>query len=466
LNWLSEDRAMSLRRLFVANRGEIALRIVRAARARGIETVLAASVADRDSQAAREADRTIVIGPPPARQSYLDARLLVHTALSANCDALHPGYGFLSERAGFAELCETNGIVFVGPAAESIRLVGDKLAARALAKSAGVSMVSGSAKIDSAEEAQRIAADIGYPVITKASAGGGGRGMLVAHSAADLATGFDKSSHEAQEAFGDGTLYLERYVEKARHVEVQVLGDGTGNILHFGERDCSLQRRYQKMVEEAPAAILSEQVRERLHRAAIDLLSPIRYRNAGTVEFLYDEGRDEFYFMEVNARIQVEHPVSEAICGVDLIQLQLAVAAGEPLGLTQADIATQGHAIEVRIIAEDPSRNFIPSPGTITKWVAPTGPGVRLDTAMSEGTLVPPFYDSMIGKLIVHGADRTQAIERLRHALDAFVIEGIATNLPLLRVIAGHADFSANRIDTRWAERVLLPALSSSIERN
>ena len=452
---------MMLRRLLVANRGEIALRIVRAARARGIETVLAASAADRDSQAAEEADRIVVIGPPPARSSYLDGRLLVHAALSTGCDAVHPGYGFLSERASFAEECEKEGLVFVGPTSVSIRQVGDKLAARALAKDAGVAMVSGSAKIGSSEEAQRIAEEVGYPVITKASAGGGGRGMVVAHSAADLAAGFDKASNEAQEAFGDGTLYLEHYIQRARHVEVQVLGDGNGNILHFGERDCSLQRRYQKMVEEAPATILSDAVRSRLHQAAINLLAPIKYRNAGTVEFLYDEAQDQFFFMEVNARIQVEHPVSEEICGVDLIQLQLAVAGGEPIGLTQADVKPAGHAIEVRIIAEDPGNNFMPSPGRILAWVPPEGDGVRLDTAMREGVLVPPYYDSMIAKLIVSGRDRAQALDRLRAALDGFRIDGIATNLPLLRAIAAHPDFSANSIDTRWAERVLLPSYLS-----
>ena len=453
---------MGLRRLFVANRGEIALRIVRAAKALGIESVLAVSAADRDSLAAQETDRVVVIGPAPARASYLDARLLVHAALATGCDALHPGYGFLSERAEFAELCETSGIIFVGPTAESIRLVGDKLSARALAKSAGVPMVPGSGMIESAAEAQRIAGEIGYPVVTKASAGGGGRGMLVARSASDLAGGFDKSSHEAKEAFGDGTLYLERYVERARHVEVQVIGDGHGSILHFGERDCSLQRRYQKMVEEAPAEILSAAVRARLHQAAIDLLAPIRYRNAGTVEFLYDVDRDEFYFMEVNARIQVEHPVSEETSGVDLIQLQLAVAAGEPMPFTQAAIHCRGHAIEVRIIAEDPQRNFAPSPGRITKWQAPTGAGVRLDSAMFAGALVPPFYDSMIGKLIVHGDSRTAAVARMRQALADFAIEGIATNLPLLRAIVAHPDYLNNQIETRWIERLLLPSLGTS----
>ncbi|MFZ1770792.1 MAG: acetyl-CoA carboxylase biotin carboxylase subunit [Caldilinea sp.] len=453
---------MTLRRLLIANRGEIALRIVRAAKAKGVETVLAASAADRDSQAAIEADRTVVIGAAPARASYLNGDLLVYTALVTQCDAVHPGYGFLSERASFAEQCEKAGLTFVGPRAETIRLVGDKLAARALAKAAGVSMVSGSEKVDTVADALQIAEGIGYPVITKASAGGGGRGMVVANSAAELEAAFDNASHEAKEAFGDGTLYLERYVQRARHVEVQVVGDGNGNILHFGERDCSLQRRYQKMVEEAPAAILSDAVRSRLHQAAIDLLSPIKYRNAGTVEFLYDEADERFYFMEVNARIQVEHPVSEEICGIDLIQLQLDVASGAPLQLTQADIKPRGHAIEVRIIAENPLNGFMPSPGRITQWLEPQGEGVRVDTAMKTGVLVPPFYDSMIGKLIVRGADRGDALARLRAALDAFVIEGISTNLELLRAIVGHPNFVDNVIDTRWSERVLLPSYLSS----
>lgn len=453
---------MTLRRLLIANRGEIALRIVRAAKAKGVETVLAASAADRDSQAAIEADRTVVIGAAPARASYLNGDLLVHTAQVTQCDAVHPGYGFLSERASFAEQCEKAGLTFVGPRAETIRLVGDKLAARALAKAAGVSMVSGSEKVDTVADALQIAEGIGYPVITKASAGGGGRGMVVANSAAELEAAFDNASHEAREAFGDGTLYLERYVQRARHVEVQVVGDGNGNILHFGERDCSLQRRYQKMVEEAPAAILSDAVRSRLHQAAIDLLSPIKYRNAGTVEFLYDEADERFYFMEVNARIQVEHPVSEEICGIDLIQLQLDVASGAPLQLTQADIKPRGHAIEVRIIAENPLNGFMPSPGLITQWLEPQGEGVRVDTAMKTGVLVPPFYDSMIGKLIVRGADRGDALARLRAALDAFVIEGISTNLELLRAIVGHPNFVDNVIDTRWSERVLLPSYLSS----
>ncbi len=446
-----------LRRILIANRGEIALRIVRAARALGIESVLAASAADRDSMAAREADRTLVIGPAPARASYLDARLIVHAAKVGGCDGLHPGYGFLSERQSLARLCAEEGIIFVGPSADAIAAVGDKLAARRLAQSAGVPMVPGSGRLDSAQEAIAFAGEVGFPVVTKASAGGGGRGMVVARNAADLATGFERAAAEAREVFGDGTLYVEKYVERARHVEVQVMGDGTGNIVHFGERDCSLQRRYQKMVEEAPAIILPDETRGRLHQAAVDLLAAISYRNAGTVEFLYDVDADAFYFMEVNARIQVEHPVSEMITGTDLIQLQLRVAAGDALPIDQRDVTVRGHAIEARILAEDPGRNFAPSPGRLTRWRPPQGPGIRLDTAMEEGVVIPPFYDSMIAKLIVHATDRQQAVALLLDALERFEVAGVATNIDLLRALATHPDFIANRLDTRWLETVLLP---------
>ena len=449
---------MPLRRILVANRGEIALRIVRAARSLGMETVLAASVADRDSVAAREADRMVVIGPAAARASYLDARLMVHAAKATGCDGLHPGYGFLSERSSLAALCEQEGIAFVGPSATSIEAVGDKLAARRLAKAAGVMMTPGSAKLESAEDAVAFADAIGYPVVTKASAGGGGRGMVVARDTRSLRDGFARASIEAKEAFGDGTLFVERYVERARHVEVQVVADGAGRVLHFGERDCSMQRRYQKMVEEAPAVALPVATRARLHKAAVDLLAAINYRNAGTVEFLYDVDRDEFYFMEVNARIQVEHPVSEMITGVDLVQLQLRVAGGEASSFRQSDIAVDGHAIEARILAEDPDRNFAPSPGRITQWLAPRGEGVRIDTAMEVGASVPPFYDSMIAKLIVHAGDRPGAVARLRDALEQFQISGLATNLRLLRAIVGHRDFIEGRFDTRWLETVLLPS--------
>ena len=447
-----------MKRLLIANRGEIALRIVRAARALGIESVLAASAADKDSLAAREADRTVVLGPAKASLSYLDPRLVVHAAKATGCDALHPGYGFLSERTTLVTLCEDNGIAFVGPTATSMEQVGGKIAARELAQGAGVPLVPGSGALGNAGEALAFAETVGYPVVTKASAGGGGRGMVVARSATELREGFERASHEAREAFGDGTLFLERFVQTARHIEVQVMGDGNGKVLHFGERDCSAQRRYQKMVEEAPGAILPDDVRAKLHESAVRLLSSIKYRNAGTVEFLYDVERREFYFIEVNARIQVEHPVSEQICGVDLIQMQLKVAGGEPLALEQKDIARRGHAIEVRVIAEDPDRNFAPSPGRITRWTPPGGEGVRLDSAMFEGAMVPPFYDSMIAKLIVSGPDRATTVQRLQAALASYSIEGIATNLKLLRHIAAHPDFIDNRISTRWLEQVLLPS--------
>jgi acetyl-CoA carboxylase biotin carboxylase subunit len=448
---------LSLRRILVANRGEIALRIVRAAHSLGMEAVLAVSMVDRHSKAAREADRTVVIGPAPARDSYLNPQLIVHAARATGCDGLHPGYGFLSERASLASLCNEAGVVFVGPTAEMIEAVGDKLSARRLARAAGVAMTPGSEKLDSAAQAVAFAETIGFPVVTKASAGGGGRGMIVARDAKELVEGFERASGEAKHAFGEGTLYVERYVERARHVEVQVMGLAEGRAVHFGERDCSLQRRYQKMVEEAPAAALSEATRTRLHTAAISLLSSVRYRNAGTVEFLYDVERDDFYFMEVNARIQVEHPVSEMITGLDLIRLQLEVAGGVAPRLEQHNIVFHGHAIEARIIAEDPERGFAPSPGRVRVWRPPQGKGVRVDTAMSPGALVPSYYDSMIAKLIVHGPDRASALMRLRDALDDFVVEGVATNIPFLRGIAAHQDFIDNRLDTRWLESVVLP---------
>lgn len=447
-----------IHRLFVANRGEIALRIVRAAKALGMESVLAVSAADKDSLAAREASRALLIGPPSARHSYLNAPLLVHAALAAGCDAVHPGYGFLSERQSFAKLCEDNQLTFVGPRSETIGAVGDKLAARRLASAANIPMVTGTAKVDSVTEALDIAATIGYPVITKASAGGGGRGMRVAHNADELRASFDRSSNEALEAFGDGTLYLERFVARARHVEVQVLGDGHGEILHFGERDCTLQRRYQKMMEEAPAVALSDAVRARLHLAAVDLLRPIDYRNAGTVEFLYDVEREEFFFMEVNARIQVEHPVTEMVTGFDLVQLQLRVASEGRLPISQGDIRIKGHAVEMRLLAEDPRKDFMPNPGRVSEWQFDTSQaGVRLDSAMFAGAVIPPYYDSMVGKLLAHADERGAALSLISNVLDDARITGVRSNLELLRFVAKHADVRSNDFDTRWAERVLMP---------
>ncbi len=449
---------MAIKRLFIANRGEIALRIVRAAQGLGIETVVGVSDADRDSAAARLADRLLVMGPGPAAKSYLDPRLVVHAARESGCDALHPGYGFLSERAILPRLCAEHGIAFVGPEPDMIDALGDKLRARAMAKAAGVPLVPGSDEIASAADARREGDRIGYPVLLKASAGGGGRGMVIANNGDEAEAGFHKASAEAVAAFGDGTLFMERFVPEARHVEVQLMGDGKGNIVHFGERDCSVQRRYQKLVEEAPCAAMPDKLREELHAAAVSLAASVNYRNAGTAEFLYDVKRQEVYFIEVNARIQVEHPVSEMVTGFDLVQEQIRIAGGLGLSVNQDDIKLAGHAIECRINAEDVDRGFIPVPGRITRWRPPEGPGVRLDSHMSEGAVIPPYYDSMIGKLIVHGATRAEAVERLTAALDAFEVEGIPTTIGLHRSIVRHPDFIANRIHTRWLEQVLLAA--------
>lgn len=452
------DIAPAHPKLFVANRGEIALRIIRAAHALGVETVLGVSSADRDSLAAREAGQVVVLGPAPSRDSYLRIDLVVHAAVSTGCTHLHPGYGFLSERSELAEKCIEEGVVFIGPRPESVRAVGDKISAKAVAQAANVPLTPGSGKLESVDHALEVAEGIGYPVITKASAGGGGRGMMVAYNPDELRRAFDQASTTAREAFGDDTLYLEAYVERARHLEVQLFGDGAGKAVHFGERDCSIQRRYQKMIEEAPADILGDKLRAKLRAAAVDLLASIEYRNAGTVEFLYDEVRRKFYFMEVNARIQVEHPVSEQISSHDLIKMQLGLAMGIASLPGQEDIALKGHAIEARILAEDPERDFMPCPGTITRWVPPAGPGIRVDAAVQEGSTVPPYYDSMVAKLIVTGATREQAVNRLSAALARFEVKGIATNIPLLRAIVDHPDFRVNAVSTKWLEDTLLPA--------
>ena len=448
---------MAIKRLFVANRGEIALRVVRAAQALNIETVVAVSDADRDSAAACLADRAIVIGPASAAKSYLDPRLIVHAARESGCDGLHPGYGFLSERAILPRLCNEHGIAFVGPEPDMIDALGDKLQARALAGAAGVPLVPGSECIASAADARREGDRIGYPVLLKASAGGGGRGMVIAHNGDDAEAGFHRASAEAVAAFGDGTLFMECFVPEARHVEVQLMGDGQGRVVHFGERDCSVQRRYQKLIEEAPCAAMSDALRAQLHQSAVDLAASVNYRNAGTAEFLFDVQRQEFYFIEVNARIQVEHPVSEMISGFDLVQEQIRIAGGAALSVSQDAIKLSGHAIELRINAEDAARDFMPSPGRISRWEPPTGDGIRLDSHMSAGAMIPPYYDSMIGKLIAHGSDRADAIARLVAAIDEFAIEGVPTTLGLQRAIITHPDFVENRIHTRWLEQVVLP---------
>ncbi len=455
---------MAINRLFVANRGEIALRILRTAKSLGLETVLAVSDADRESWPAQMADRAVVLGPAAANKSYLDMSLVMHAAKATGCDALHPGYGFLSEKPELAAACEAEGIIFVGPRSETIRMLGDKLSAREIAREAGVPTVPGTDMIETAEDAKRAAEALGYPVVMKASAGGGGKGMFLARSPEDLQASFSRATREAQAAFGDGRLYMERFVEKARHVEVQIVGDGEGTVVHFGDRDCSVQRRYQKLIEEAQVTAMPPALRDRLRAAAVQLTSFAKYRNAGTVEFLYDVVREDFYFIEVNSRIQVEHPVSEEVTGQDLIARQLSVASGNGVGVTQDEVAFHGHAIECRINCEDPRNNFLPAPGRVTTWGKPEGPGIRIDSHIRAGDLVPPFYDSMVGKLIVRGKDREAAIESMLRSIREFAIEGVRTTLPLAAHVIGHDDFAANQFSTRWLEDKALPAFLAQQE--
>lgn len=441
-------------RLLIANRGEIAVRIIRTCRRLGIETVLLASTADAAALPARLADRTVVIGPPQAAKSYLDHRLVVHAAVATGCHAIHPGYGFLSERAELAALAEEAGLIFVGPRPETIEQLGDKLRSRRLAKEAGAPQVSGSEGLASAAEAAEKAAAIGYPVLLKAASGGGGRGMAVVRDEVEVSEAFPRLTREAHDAFGDGTLYMEAFVETARHVEIQVVGDGRGGVWSLGERDCSVQRRYQKVIEEAPATILDHHTREAMVSSATKLLASLNYRGVGTVEFLYDPAREQASFMEVNTRLQVEHPVTEMVTGLDLVELQLQVAEAEDVSLPSLDPV--GHAVEFRINAERPDDGFRPSPGTIDEWVPPVGEGVRLDTFMEAGATVTPYYDSMLGKLIVHGSDRPDALRRAAAALAAFRVTGIDTNIELLRQICIDPDFINDRIHTRWLETAFL----------
>ena len=442
----------AVRRVFVANRGEVAVRIIRACKALGLETVLGVSEADRESLGARLADRAICIGPAPASESYLRAEILVTAARGTGCQALHPGYGFLSERARFQRLCTEGGLTFVGPSAEAIEAMGDKLSAIRIAGRIGVPTVPGSGALGSEDEVRAAAAAIGYPCLLKASAGGGGRGMRIVRSAGELAAALASARAEAQSAFGDPTVFLEKFIERAKHVEIQVLGDLHGRLVHLFERDCSVQRRHQKLIEEAPCPVIEPALRAQMAEAALALAREVGYSSAGTVEFVYDVDAGRFYFLEMNTRLQVEHPVTEMITGIDIVQEQLRVAAGERLSVRQEDVAIRGHAIECRINAEDPERGFAPSPGRVTRWTPPEGAGVRLDTHCAEGTFVPPYYDSMIGKLVVRGESRAEAIERMAAALAGFVVEGVKTTIPFHRGALGHPDFRQARITTRWVE--------------
>jgi len=443
-----------LEKVVIANRGEIALRILRACREMGIKTVAVHSNADNNLKHVLLADETVCIGPPASAESYLNMPAIISAAEVTDAVAVHPGYGFLSENADFAERVETSGFVFIGPPASAIREMGDKVAAIRAMKAAGVPTVPGSdgPLNDNAEESLRIARDIGYPVIIKASGGGGGRGMRVVHAEASLINAITVTQAEARAAFGNDIVYMEKFLETPRHVEFQVLADNHGNAIHLGERDCSMQRRHQKVVEEAPAPGITAEQRNTIGERCVRACQEMGYRSAGTFEFLYQD--DEFFFIEMNTRLQVEHPVTEMITGVDIVREQLRIAAGEPLSLTQEQVTFHGHAIECRINAEDP-KTFMPSPGLVTLWHPPGGPGIRIESHIYSGYRVPPYYDSMIGKIIAHGADRETAIARMRNALSEVVIEGIKTNVPLHQEIFQHAAFQAGGTDIHYLEKRL-----------
>jgi acetyl-CoA carboxylase biotin carboxylase subunit len=438
-------------KILIANRGEIALRIQRACRELGIPTVAVHSTADAEAMHVRLADESVCIGPPAAKDSYLNIPAILSAASITGADAIHPGYGFLSENAGFADMVEAHGLTFIGPAPEHIRMMGDKITAKTTMASLGVPLVAGSDGAVADVAAARAVADrIGYPVLVKAAAGGGGRGMKAAMDADQLDEAFRTARSEARAAFGSDAVYIEKYLDRPRHIEMQVLADAHGNVVHFGERDCSLQRRHQKLLEEAGSPALTAAERDALGRTVTAALGRIGYRNAGTLEFLYQDGL--FSFIEMNTRLQVEHPVTEMVSGVDLVREQIRVAAGERLGYRQADIRFEGHAIECRINAENPE-TFMPTPGRVTAFHAPGGPGVRVDSALYAGYFVPPYYDSLIAKLIVHAPTRPQAIARLRRALDEFAVLGIETTIPLHRRIVDDPDFQAGDYTIHWLER-------------
>ncbi len=443
-------------KLLVANRGEIAVRVIQAARELGLKTVAIFSDADKDSLAARRADEAVAIGPPHASKSYLNVEAIIAAARQTGAGAIHPGYGFLSENARFAEAVEAAGMVFVGPAPETIRMMGDKAAARAAAMRAGVPVVPGSdGEVTDLDKARTAARDIGYPVMIKASAGGGGRGIRVVDDPAALDNHFSTAQAEAAAAFGNGALYLERFLRKARHIEVQILGDGE-RVVHLFERECSLQRRRQKIWEEAPSPAIDDATRAALCASAVRLAERAAYRGAGTLEYLYDEEARQFFFIEMNTRIQVEHPVTEMITGIDLVREMIGIAQGKPLRLAQRDIVMRGAAIEVRINAEDPDRNFRPSPGRIASLAFPTGPGVRVDTMLYPGCAVPPYYDSLLAKLIVHAEDRALALARLRRVLGELEIGGVVTTATLHRRLVELDDVRDARFDTGFLERFLM----------
>ena len=437
-------------KILIANRGEIALRVLRACRDMGIRTVAVHSTADNDAMHVRLADESVCIGPPAARDSYRNKAAIISAAMITGADAIHPGYGFLSENADFAQMVEEHGIVFIGPTPEHIRTMGDKIEAKRAATSAGLPCVPGTdgAVTDEAfalKEGDRI----GYPILVKAAAGGGGKGMKVAQTKAELASAVSLARTEAQAAFGNGAVYLEKYLGHPRHIEMQILADNHGNVIHLGERDCSLQRRHQKLLEEAPSPVLDDKARKAIGKIAVDAIKKLGYRNAGTLEFLWENG--SFYFIEMNTRLQVEHPVTEAISGIDIVREQILIAAGEKLSYKQEDIRFTGHAVECRINAEDP-HTFAPSPGRVGRYHPPGGPGVRVDSGLYADSVVPPHYDSLVAKLIVHGHDRQECLMRLKRALGEFVIDGIKTTLPLHARLLSDPDFLSGNYDVHWLE--------------
>ena len=449
---------MSINRILIANRGEIAVRIIRACKELGIEAVAVYSDADKDSLHVQLADDSVHIGSSLPAKSYLDQKILIRAAKEKQVDAIHPGYGFLAENADFSEKCVKNDIIFIGPSAEVINKMGNKIEAINNAIDAGVPVVTDTKNISSDfADIKSVAEKIGYPILLKAAAGGGGKGMKIVYEPGNLEEEFSKTKREVEAIFGNGDLYVERYINNARHVEVQVLFDSYGNGIHLGERDCSMQRRHQKLVEEAPSPILSQEMRKEMTEAALKIGSHVGYTSAGTVEFIVDMDKETFYFIEMNTRIQVEHPVTESLTDVDLIKEQILIASGETLKLNQEDIYFRGHSIECRINAEDPDNQFAPRPGKIEKFVAPGGPGIRIDTACYTGYVVPPFYDSMIAKIIATGKDREEAIQRMRRALSEFKIEGIPTTISFHEKLIENEDFITSNFNTRWVENSMQP---------
>lgn len=440
-----------IKKLLIANRGEIAVRIIRASKELGIKTVAVYSEADRNSLHVELADEAYCIGPAPSTESYLNVTNILSVATSTGVDAIHPGYGFLAENADFAEICEEVNIKFIGPSADSIQKMGIKDIARKTMEEAGVPIVPGSDGIlESEDAAAKLAEEIGYPVIIKATAGGGGRGIRVARDEKELRSGFKVTQKEAEQAFGNPGVYLEKFIEDFRHVEIQVIADQHGNVVHLGERDCSIQRRLQKLVEETPSPAITPELRKQMGEASVKAAKAVNYEGAGTIEYIFNRENDEFYFMEMNTRIQVEHPVTEMVTGVDLIKEQIRIANNEPLSVKQEDVTYDGYSIEVRINAEDPFNDFMPQPGTVESYLAPGGFGVRVDSAVYPGYFIPPYYDSMVAKLITHGATRDEAISRMRRALDEFMIEGVKTTIPFHRRVMDHEVFIGGDFNTNF----------------